>query len=311
MKIVGLSFGRRMKNCEILVKKALMKAEEQGAEVSFISMINKTIGHCIGCGACSKGMKNGLDIVCVLRDDYETVVRELLDADGIIIAAPVYSVGISGQFKNFLDRFGAAHDRASLDAENEKRRIEGMPLLDERYFKDRYVSYISVGGAATHHWVAFGLPMMHLFDFSSKMKVVDQIDAYDMGRGGNPLLDSLLMKRVDELGEHMVQAITFHDDSWKGEPGICPVCHGSLLSFNHTTTVECPVCGIKGKLHIEEEALHVYFSKEEIQRARNTTAGLLEHYEEIKQMPNIAIPKLTAGKEMLDESMAVLKDYLA
>lgn len=310
MKILGLSFGRNMKNCEILVKKALIAAEEEGADVSFVRMIDKTIGHCKGCGACSAGMRNGKDIVCILKDDYEEVVQELLSADGVIIAAPVYSLGITGQFKNFLDRFSAAHDRASLTIENEKRKQEGKTLLDERVFKDRYIGYISVGGASTQNWVSLGLPMMHLFDFSSQMKVVDQIDAFDMGRTGNPLLDQKLMQRVTSLGKNIVQAIAHKDASWKGQEGTCPVCHCNLLTFHGTTDVECPICGIHGSMKMEGDKVSVEFSEKEQNRARNTKNGLQEHYDEIHSMPGIAIPKITAAKETLDKQMEELKQYL-
>ena len=121
------------------------------------------------------------------------VEDKILDADGILIVAPVYSVGIVGQLKNITDRFGAAHDRASMIDEQEKRKADGRPLLDERYFKDRWVSYIAVGGAWTPDWTGMGLPMMHLFSCSQAMKVVGQINANDQGRKTSPFLDPPMM----------------------------------------------------------------------------------------------------------------------
>ena len=85
-----------------------------------------------------------------MKDDYHILEEACLEADGIIIGAPVYAVGIVGQFKNFVDRFGPSHDRAALIEENKKRKAEGKPELDPRYFKDRYTGFISVGGAETH-----------------------------------------------------------------------------------------------------------------------------------------------------------------
>ena len=48
MKVLGLSFGRTMRCSEILVKEALLKAKETGAEVEFISTLKMNIQHCTG-----------------------------------------------------------------------------------------------------------------------------------------------------------------------------------------------------------------------------------------------------------------------
>lgn len=54
----------------------------------------------------------GGNVHCIKKDDYR-LEEKILDTDGIIVAAPVFSVGTTGQMKNFIDRFGAAHDRAA------------------------------------------------------------------------------------------------------------------------------------------------------------------------------------------------------
>jgi Multimeric flavodoxin WrbA len=59
MKVLGISFGRKMKCGEILVKEALYKAKEAGADVQFINAVDMNIQHCKGCGACSAGRDNG------------------------------------------------------------------------------------------------------------------------------------------------------------------------------------------------------------------------------------------------------------
>ena len=309
MKVLGLSFGRKMKCCELLVKEALMGAEKAGAEVSFISMMDLDIKHCKGCGACGAGMRMGKQIKCVIMDDYDFVEQALLDTDAVIVAAPVYALAPTGQFKNFLDRFGPAHDRMALEAEREKRKAAGAEPLDPRVLKERYVGYISVGGASTQNWVSLGLPSMQLFGFSTLMKVVDQIDAYDMGRKGSPLLDTELMNRVNLLGENVGAAIGKDPGTleWKGDDeGTCPVCHCNILTVGKTTTVECPICGISGKISIDNDVISVNFSQEEQNRARSTRTGLLEHYLEIANMPKAAVPKLEAAKDVLP---GLLKKY--
>jgi multimeric flavodoxin WrbA/uncharacterized Zn finger protein (UPF0148 family) len=311
MKVLGLSFGRTMKCSEILVKEALYKAKEAGADVKFISTVNMDIQHCKGCGACSAGRDRGKQIKCIIKDDYEILEEAVLDADAVIIAAPVFAIAPVGQLKNFIDRFGPAHDRAALQAEQNKRMAAGTELLDVRAFKDRYAGYISVGGASTQNWVSLGLPIMHIFGFPLSMKVVGHIDAYDMGRTANPLFDEDLMRRVGELGRRVAEAVgkPYEEVEWFGEEGACPVCHNNLITIGKTTAVECPICGITGQLSIHGDKLQIEFTKEQQNRARSSINGLQEHYEEIQHMKDVAIPKIMASKETLPAMLQKYKDF--
>lgn len=307
MKVLGISFGRKNQRSDVMVKEALFAAKAAGAEVEFINTLTLNIGHCRACDYCSRQRDNGeVEIHCCFKDDYHILEEACLEADGIIIGAPVYAVGIVGQFKNFLDRFGPSHDRAALLEENKKRKEEGKPELDSRYFKDRYVGYISVGGAQTHNWVSLGLPMLDLFSFSFCMKCVGHVDAYDQGRTGHPLFDQELMKKCAVLGTAVAESLgkPYDEvDTWVGEEGGCPVCHNPLLSVNGTTHVECPICGIWGTLSVDGDKLNVEWSQEEINRARNTLIGIYEHYNEIQNMIEVCVPKLIANKEKLPKMM--------
>lgn len=307
MKVLGISFGRKNQRSDVMVKEALFAAKAAGAQVQFINTLRMDIGHCRACDYCSRGRDKGdVEIHCCLKDDYHILEEACLEADGIIIAAPVYAVGIVGQFKNFVDRFGPSHDRAALIEENKKRIEEGKPELDKRYFKDRYTGYISVGGAQTHNWVSLGLPMLDLFGFSFCMKCVGHVDAYDQGRTAHPLFDPALMEKCADLGTAVALSLgkPYDEvDTWVGEEGICPVCHNPILSVNKTTHVECPVCGIWGTLSIDGEEVKVEWSKEEIKRARNTNIGIYEHYNEIQNMITVCVPKLVANKDTLPKMM--------
>ncbi len=299
MNILGLSFGRPSQRCDILVKEALFAAHEAGADVRFLNTMALRIDHCHACDFCSRCRERGdVEIHCCLKDDYHVLEEAWLDCDGIVIAAPVYAVGIGGQFKNFLDRLCPSHDRATLLEANRNRQADGKPLLDPRYFRDRYSAYISVGGAHARNWVALGLPMLHLFDFSTTQKCVGHVDAYDQGNTGSPILDRDLLRRCASLGTALAEAVgrPYSDvDTWAGDPddGVCPVCHCRLLNFSRTGDVECPICGIQGRLEQEEDGFSVSWSEEQLRRARNTLRGVYEHYDEIQNMIRICVPKLT------------------
>ena len=308
MKVLGISFGRKNKNCDVLVKHALMQAKDMGAEVKFVNTLDMKIGRCTGCGACSVARDRGKQIKCIIKDDYLELENDVLEADGIILGAPVYSLAPVGQLKNFIDRFGAAHDRAAAQAEQDKRIAQGnVELLDERIFMDKYVAYISVGGAATQNWVSLGLPNMSMFGMSLLMKTVGQYDAYNMGMTVHPFFDENLMKNIGDLGVHLTKSIgkPYEEVEWFGDEGACPVCHNNMITvINKGRKVECPVCGIEGALLIDNDEIKVVFSEAEKSRARGATfAGLQEHYEEIEGMKKVAIPKIIENKDRLEELM--------
>lgn len=317
MNILGLSFGRHMGNTDILVKEALYGAKEgvPEAKVAFINTNRLTIDRCTGCGACSKTLEKGGDNDCVVKDDLQKVEEEIRKADAIIVGAPVYVLQPVGQLKNLIDRFSCRHDVSAINWVLDKRRKGEMPgdsdAFPQERLKRRTVSYISVGGASTQNWVSMGTATMHLFGFPAMMKVVGNYDAHGMGLIGNPVIDPELIAKIHEMGKQTSQAFLKKDEEikWFGPQGTCPVCHQNLLTVNGTTTVECPVCGIEGKLSIEGEMLHVTFSKEQQNRARGTFKGLREHTVEIQGFGSICGPKLAAVKEEMPKMLDKYKNF--
>lgn len=84
--------------------KAINEMKERYPEVDFnIIMLNELdIGMCKGCYLCnSRGEE-----YCPLKDDRDTIITEMENADGIIFASPVYVNHITGTMKNFIDRIG-------------------------------------------------------------------------------------------------------------------------------------------------------------------------------------------------------------
>ena len=319
MKVLGLSFGKKNANTDILVKEALYgaKAGVPDAEIKFINTQRLTIDRCIGCGACSTALEKGKDNDCIIKDDFQMVEEAIREADAIILGAPVYVLQPVGQFKNVVDRFSCRHDVSAINWVLDKRRSGEAPgdpdAFPQERLRRRTVSYISVGGAHTSNWVSMGTATLHLFGFPVMMKVVGNYNAYDMGHIGNPYLDEELIQNMREMGKRTAEAYSMedHEIEWFGPQGngTCPVCHQNLLTVNGTTTVECPICGIEGKLSVEGDKLNVTFSEEQRARARGTFAGLREHTTEIQSFGAICGPKIMANKELLEKQMDRIKNF--
>ena len=316
MVILGVSFGRRNSNTDILVKEALFGAREAApeAEIKFINTVNMNIGRCRGCGACSMALEKGKnDNVCIFKDDFQALEDEIRRADCLVVGAPVYTLQPVGQFKDFVDRFSCRHDVSAVTWVLDKRRTGELPGDPDGFpmerLKKRTVSFISVGGATTDNWTSMGTPSLHLFSFSAMMRVMGNYNAHRMGTTANPYLDDKLIADMHEMGRRTV--LGYQDDSVEffqpeGKPaGVCPVCHQRQVTIlPGTTKVECPVCGIEGELRIEDGAVKVEFSEAQQKRARGTFAGLREHTTEIQGFGAICMPKIMANKEKLDKLMA-------
>jgi len=73
-------------------------AAENGAETGIVDLCDLRIVPCTACEACS------INGVCVNDDDVVPLIARMREADGIVIASPVYIDNITGQMKIFFDR---------------------------------------------------------------------------------------------------------------------------------------------------------------------------------------------------------------
>lgn len=85
----------RNKNCFKILKN--LKNDDD----KLISLANKSINYCLGCSACTNKLEN----FCIIEDDdMQEVYQDMIEADKIIIASPIYMNHITGILKNVIDR---------------------------------------------------------------------------------------------------------------------------------------------------------------------------------------------------------------
>lgn len=98
-KVIGI-FGspRPDGNSDILLKQAIKGSEASGVCVDKVILRDLQIAPCNSCGGCfQKGD-------CVIGDDMQKIYSQLIDADGILVASPIYFMGVSAQLKALIDR---------------------------------------------------------------------------------------------------------------------------------------------------------------------------------------------------------------
>ena len=85
-------------NTEILARRALAGAASAGAVTELLLLRDYSYAPCIACDGCFKTGR------CVVRDDAGIIFEKILSADGVILAAPIFSMGICAQAKMLIDR---------------------------------------------------------------------------------------------------------------------------------------------------------------------------------------------------------------
>lgn len=101
VKILGISGSPRKGNTLELVEEALKAASEvTEVECKLITLRGK-LSPCIDCDKCPV---NPPEKYCTISDKMDEIYPLLIEADGIIIGAPVYFGTVNAQTKAFMDR---------------------------------------------------------------------------------------------------------------------------------------------------------------------------------------------------------------
>ena len=99
MIILGISGSpKKNGNTEFLLNEALKVASEMGFRPKKLLCSESKVGFCIDCGDCAKGKP------CSIDDDMDKYYESMFEADGFIVASPVYFGSITAQLKAIFDR---------------------------------------------------------------------------------------------------------------------------------------------------------------------------------------------------------------
>lgn len=98
MMILGICGSPRKQATEYVLKKALDELEDKHFKTKLFTVRGKTIGPCKHCDYCLKKKE------CIQKDDMEELYDLIKEANGIIIATPIYNGSITAQIKAIMDR---------------------------------------------------------------------------------------------------------------------------------------------------------------------------------------------------------------
>jgi multimeric flavodoxin WrbA len=155
IKTLGISTSPRIHgNSDILLREALLGAESTGAKTEYIHLSDYDIAPCIECNACySRGE-------CKIHDDFQQIMKKILDADRLVFATPVFFMSVCAQAKMLIDRsqclwaykyvlnkqlFSPERDRRAMviavGGSKSKKQFESIRLTMKSYFDVLDINY--------------------------------------------------------------------------------------------------------------------------------------------------------------------------
>ena len=138
---------RKEGNTSIALKEVSDELNREGIETETIQIGMQVIRGCLACGYCHKNGK------CVIDDIVNKISEKFKEADGLVIASPVYYASANGTLISFLDRlfYSSPFDKtmkvgtsiavcrrggasATFDELNKFFTISNMPVVSSQYW---------------------------------------------------------------------------------------------------------------------------------------------------------------------------------
>ena len=120
---------RRQGNSDQMAQWAQEVAQEKGWSVETVYLRDLQFRACTECAACEK------DGICHLKDDLQKIYPLILEAEKIILAAPIFFQSLGGLAKSMIDRmqcFWASHfllDKKIIPDEAQRSRRQLFAML--------------------------------------------------------------------------------------------------------------------------------------------------------------------------------------
>ena len=148
MKVLLINGSPKPQGCTFTVLNEMIDVfKSEGIETELVHIGNRDIRGCIACNKCRQDGK------CVFDDIVNETAKKFEEADGLVVASPVYYASPNGTLISFLDRLfystpfskhmkvGASvincrrgGNTASFDVLNKYFSISGMPIAPSTYW---------------------------------------------------------------------------------------------------------------------------------------------------------------------------------
>lgn len=251
-------------NSEIVVREALLGAQEEGAKIEMLRLTDLFIKPCNGCLRCAIREEP-----CPLDDDMEWFLAKVRESDALILSAPTYMFGPVAITKLLLDR---------------------LLMLTPRFGEEQTRAGAAIAVSGRRDWRGVTQPFLNCLVMGLGFRLVDSHYVHRPGPG-EVLLDDEVMARIDELGRRVARG----ERGKPPEGNICPCCYGDFFVLEGGKAT-CPLCGLEAAIELVDGQVRLSFDlrveplpwsyawqREHVEEwIRPTAPRFLAHREEIK-----------------------------
>ena len=267
MKVLAIvTSARKVGNSEILAKEMLASLPES-VEKKMLRLADFRIEPCRACYAC---LTSGKD--CIIPDDLASILHEIQEADAIILASPVYFLGMHTRLKLLCDRL--------ISVLNEGAKYAGR----------RCVIAVPYG---VEGWQGYGVEATVSFARFLHLDVVGVLPVHAANPGEAVQPD--VLNRARELAGRLLPknanaSPTEHEDNARqttnaGDIG-CSACGSGIFRIAKTGEIQCVICGSSAKLEMPETsddaAVQCTWTMPE--PFRYSAAGMAEHAHRLEEI---------------------------
>ena len=161
MKVLAFLGSPRNGNTAAMVNAVCKGAASAGHEAEIINLTSLKISDCTACCAC----KSGKVEYCAVKDDMQELYTKIIEADCLVLGTPVYMGQMTGQMKNFFDRW-----YPFLDANHQIHHLPGK----------KYIT-VTASGAPAAAFQSLSDYLNHWLGSFFKMELVQNIVGGELG----------------------------------------------------------------------------------------------------------------------------------
>jgi len=213
---------RKMGNCELIVKE-IAAAAPGAPKLRMIRLAEKDIRPCKACYRCLGGD-------CPHQDDFPGVLRAIMEADAVIVAAPAYLRGAHSSLQRFLDR--------GLQAYRHVDALYGKPAVA-----------VATAGVEDGE----GSALLGVENFIRQLGL--SLKGRAVVRATFP--GDAIVSEEGRSAAHRLAVALVSPDGYTPEGVSCPECRGTYFEFRGVNGVYCLSCGGTGIFSVDNGKAHL------------------------------------------------------
>ena len=258
MKVLAIvASARKTGNSEILAKTMLAELPAT-VEKSLLRLDELTIEPCRACYACLGAGKD-----CVIEDDFNRFLAQVRAADAVIIAAPVYFLGMHTRLKLLCDRLISVLNEAT--AYTGRRCVVAVPY-------------------GVEGWQGYGVEATVSFARFLHLDVVGvlPVHAANPGEAVRPEILAQAAEQARRLLPEAAEVALMGD-----EPAAiaCTACGSGIVRLNEAGEAHCVLCGAIGRLQLASSSEQKLTCQWQVpEHFRYSPAGMTEHGERLESI---------------------------